>query len=456
MNLSPWIACALVLSATPDHWPDFLGRQRSDIASSSLPVTWTPADVAWSCPLPGHGQSSPVIWGDAVYVTSVEGPLKDELIVTAVGLADGRVRWQKSFPTSDPVKNGTFVSRAAPTPLVDAAGVVAFFESGDAVALDHQGAVRWQRSLSRDYGKFQNEYGLGASPLQTAELVVILIDHPGPSYVVALHKSDGTVAWRTERKGRASWSSPMWIELAGRRQLLCSSAGSIDGYDPANGRLLWSYEPVRGNRICSPWVFGSGLFLVGAQTSREFPDENSVKQSNFAMRVTPDGDGWRPQIVWRTEEASPGMASPMVHAGCAYWINRTGVVFCYDAETGTKHYAERVKQAPWATPLGVGNRLYLFGKDGLATVLEAGPQFKVLAENWLWDPDAVQADPSIVERETDPRRRAGAAMHAKPEVYGIAAVTGTLVARTGDRLYAVRGRAELGPPGRGEFGPRAD
>jgi outer membrane protein assembly factor BamB len=440
LSLLLWCAAPDAVTANVTRWPAFLGAGRSEIEPQSIPLRWSPTEnLAWSAKLTGYGQSSPVIWGDQAYVTSVEGPMKDQLIVTALSLKSGETLWEKSFPTSDPVQNGTFVSRAAPTPVVSADGVYAFFESGDIIALSHAGETLWQKSLSQQYGKFQNEYGLAASPVWHDGRVFLLIDHPGPSYVVALDAMNGTELWKTDRTSRGSWTSPILLPVGDRVQLLCSSAGSIDGYDVQTGERLWTFSEVGGNRICTPMLIGDGTFLVGAQTSREFADTESVKKSNMAVRVRFDGNTWIPEVLWRTADATPAMASPMVHQGCAYWINRTGMVFCFDAVSGQSHYQERSSVGScWATPLGVGNAIYLFGKDGLTTVIKAGPQFEVLAENRVWDPESVQPDQSIIDRETDPRRKAGAAMHALPEVCGVAAVSGSLLIRTGTHVYCVR------------------
>jgi outer membrane protein assembly factor BamB len=132
------------------------------------------------------------------------------------------------------------------------------------------------------------------------------------------------------------------------------------------------------------------------------------------------------------------MASPIQHAEHAYWVNRSGVVFCLDAKTGEQKYSERVPQSPWATPLGIGDQVYIFGKDGLTTVLKAGPTFEILSQNQLWDPN-IAADLSVIAQETDLKRKAGAAMHTKPEIMGVAAVSGSLLIRTGKDLYCVRG-----------------
>ncbi len=131
------------------------------------------------------------------------------------------------------------------------------------------------------------------------------------------------------------------------------------------------------------------------------------------------------------------MASPMEHAGYAYWVNRQGVLYCLDAKTGEQKYSERIVQSPWATPLGVGDRIYFFGKDGLTTLLKAGLTFVKLAENQQWDPD-IKPDQSLIDKETDPKRKAGAAMHAKPEVMGVTVINGSLLIRTGKQVFCVR------------------
>jgi hypothetical protein len=129
------------------------------------------------------------------------------------------------------------------------------------------------------------------------------------------------------------------------------------------------------------------------------------------------------------------MASPMVHQGRAYWINRTGAVFCFNAQTGESLYQGRISQMCWATPVGVGDRLYCFGKDGATTVLSAGDSFEILAENELWDAEATPVDQAIIDQETDPVRKRAAAMHAKPEVHAVVATPGRILLRTGTVLY---------------------
>ena len=434
------LTLSIALLTGQPQWPGFLGAGAAPAPAESLPLVWSPSEhIAWKAPLAGYGQSSPVIAGGKIFVTSIEGPLKDTCHLVAIDLASGKELRRHTLESSDKVKTSAYVSKAAPTPATDGQAVFAFFESGDVVALSLDGERLWHRSLSADYGKFKNDFGLAASPVLTEDAVVILADHEGPSYLIALSKRDGSVLWKTNRTSRVSWSSPALVPIGGRPQIVCSSAGSVDGYDPATGELLWSLDDVAGNTSATPLPFDGGRFLVGASPGREGGARaDGAKRSNLALTIEADGDKYTPQVLWRTEEALSSFASPMVHAGHAYWVNRSGVVYCFDAKTGKSCFTERTKQSCWATPLGSGDRLYLFGKDGLTTVLRAGPKFEVLAENQLWDPASVKPNPAkAAEEDTDERRRA-ATMFSGNVQYGVAAHDGSLVIRTGDMLYCVR------------------
>ncbi|TWU34369.1 outer membrane protein assembly factor BamB family protein [Novipirellula artificiosorum] len=146
-------------------WECFLNGGRPITDAGEVPMEWsTTQNIAWKTPIPGYGQSSPVLWQDRVYVTSVEGENKEQFHLTAIRITDGNTLWTKSFAASTQVKNSYYTSRAAPTPAVDSNGVYVFFESGDCVSIDHSGQTRWQRSLTKDYGDIEAKFGLGASP----------------------------------------------------------------------------------------------------------------------------------------------------------------------------------------------------------------------------------------------------------------------------------------------------
>jgi outer membrane protein assembly factor BamB len=382
------------LTAPPDAWPAFLGQGASKIDPATIPLTWSPTEnIAWQAKLPGKGQSSPVIWGDRVFVTAIEGTMKEKCHLVALSLEDGRELWRQTLDSPQTVRSTYTQSRAAPTPVVDADHVYAFFETGVVVATDHSGKPLWQRALTEDYGPFESTIGLASSPILVNDLLAILIDHEGPSYLLGLDVKTGATRWKTERTSRTSYSSPALVPIAGTQQIVCSSSGSIDGYDPKSGEMLWTFEEnVGGNRTGAPLAIRDGMFAIGASPGMHNEREEQARKTNFLMRVELVDGKFVPKVLWRTEEAMPSYNSPMVYGDFAYWVNRAGVVFCFDAATGKSVYSQRSGGTCWATPVGIGDRVYLFGKDGMTTVLAVGPEYKVLAENMLWDPEKAGRD----------------------------------------------------------------
>jgi outer membrane protein assembly factor BamB len=453
----------LMPNATPDTWPSFLGAGRTPLDEKTLPLKWSPTqNIAWKTKLPGQGQSSPVIWGDRVFVTCIEGPFKDTCHVVALSLKDGKPLWDYSLASSQKVRSNYFQSRAAPTPAVDAERVYAFFETGDIIALTHDGKPVWQRSLVKEYGNFESDIGLAASLAQNANAVFVLIDHEGPSYLLAIDKRTGKNLWKTPRDSRRSYSSPMVLRIGDKDQIVVSSDGTVDGYDPATGKLLWSFDDVGANTVGTPFPVAPGRFLISATPGMQNQREKEAKRSNFLMTVEPSHNGtFTLSVKWRASVMAT-FANPIVHKGIAYWVTRAGVVAAYDVESGEELFKERIGQTCWAAPLGVGDRVYFFGKDGQTTVLKAGRQFEVLAVNHLWDP-AIEGRDRLGEdsRSPAPKRDNGHSEHregpqrggpgtkrpetgpgglnfADPIQYGIAAVNGSLVIRTGAVVYCIR------------------
>ena len=375
-------------------WPGFLGQGASAVDPATIPTTWSPTEnMAWKTKLPGKGQSSPVIWGDKVFVTSIEGTMKDHCHVIALNLTDGQIAWDHKLDPFQPVRSNYFQSRSAPTPLTDANGVYAFFETGNLVAFSHSGEQLWQRGLTEDYGAFESTIGIASSPLQLDDSIVLLIDHEGPSYLLCVDKKTGETKWKADRDSRTSYASPSLVPVGDSHHIVCSSSGSIDGYDPATGELLWALaDEVGGNRATTPLAVGNGRFVMAASPGMHNENEGEARKTNGIVTIEKTDAGFAAKVLWRTEEAMPAFNTPTVHNGLAYWVNKAGVVFCYNAETGEKHYSKRIDQGCWATPVAVDDRLYVFGKDGLTTVLGTGPEFNVIAKNQLWDPNELPSE----------------------------------------------------------------
>ncbi len=400
------LGCILVQALTNGHssfaaeptsrsWSEFRNGG-SSVVEGELPQQWSPQSIAWQHELIGYGQSTPIIHNGHVIVTSVEGPMKDECVVSCFDLKSGRETWVYRTAATTKGASNYMASRAAPTPVADDQGVFAFFESGDCIAVDHSGKPMWQRSLTSDYGKFDNNHGLGASPTQTRSLVIINVEHKGPSYLIALDKNSGATTWKADRNPSSSWSSPIVVDQLDQQQVVVSSGGSVDAYDSATGKSLWSIGGLEGNSVPSPTASGNLLF-VGARVP-EFGGDGEAAKSNLCIAISePNSASSSPNISWRASKAISDYASPVVCGEYVYYLNKVGVLYCLSKLTGEPLYMERLGTQCWATPIVTGDRIYFFGKDGKTQVVRSGPKFDLIGSNLLWTSDQVPKPESYVE-----------------------------------------------------------
>jgi len=363
--------------------------------------------------------------------------MKDNNVIACLTLADGKNLWEKSFDSSLKVKSSLYVSRAAPTPVADQAGVYTFFESGDLIALDWDGGVRWQKALTSEYGEIKAVFGISGSLAQHEDLIFVLVENDGPSYLAAFNKSNGKQVWKADRRSRISWSSPAVLTLGGVPQVVVSSVGFVEGYDIATGNVLWTVDGLGGNTVATPSQVDERSLIIGAAPGRDGKDAASAAESNLLIRLSREGDKWIATIPWRAEKAIASFSTPIAYKGLGYWVNRAGVVQCVDLTDGSLIYAERIDESCWATPIATGDRIYSFGKDGTTTVFTAGREFKKLESNRLWDSEAAKPDTNAAAREATAERRAATAMFSGPVQYGVAIAGDRFYIRTGNRLYAV-------------------
>jgi outer membrane protein assembly factor BamB len=380
-----------------DTWPGFRGRGDSHTGARNLPVQWSDENVAWRASIPGYGQSSPVIWRGRAFVTSVQGPMQQTLHTTCIDISTGAILWSRSFGASQTVPTSDYVSKAAPTPAVDGRGVYIFFESGDLIALDHEGTTLWQRSLVREYGPFKGNHGIGASLAALDDSLIVLVDHDGPSYLLNVEKASGANRWKVDREARVSWSSPIVHHDASGPQILISSNGLAESFDARTGRRLWVLDGLAGNTVASPSA-ADGLIIIGSS------------ESGSNLCVEPTGDG-RPQVRWRAAGALASFASPLIHRGLVYYVNKAGVATCVDLASGSIRWSLRLPGSCWASPIAAGNLIYFFGTSGQTVVIRAG------------------AD--------EPVKVAQSQIEVDGWVYSVGAVDGLLLVRTGKELIAV-------------------
>jgi len=390
------LSVALGEEKSASNWTEFRNGG-SSCSPCSLPVTWSPEKgIAWQRELPGYGQSCPVVFNSRVFLTAVVGSMKDQCAVICLDLKTGEQIWSYEQEASTKSASNYMAARSAPTPMADENGVYAFFEGGDVVGLNHDGSEKWKRSLTTDYGAFENNHGLGSSPTQTKDLVIINVEHKGPSYLVAIEKTTGKTVWKSDRPSGSSWTSPIVMEHEGKELIIVSSGGTVDGYDPADGRQLWTVGGLSGNSVPSPTAVGPYLF-VGARIP-EFGSTQEAAQSNLCLKLdtTPDG---KHEVVWRASKAVCDYASPVVDRDCAYYLNSVGVLFCIDSATGETRYNERLGTTCWATPIVAGENVFFFGKDGTTQVIKSGPTFEKVATNLLWDPKNAPTPESYKETQ---------------------------------------------------------
>jgi len=352
-----------------DAWPGFRGGGDSIAGPGAYRVAWSSTNLpGWRVKLDGIGQGSPVIWSGVVYTLSVEGERKERLVTQAHDLASGRETWRftTNSSLSEPISDTR--SRSAPTPVAGAEGVFVFFESGDCLALTHSGSVRWHRVLTAEAGELAGNHGLGGSPVLASEVLVVPLDQERPSMLMALDRKTGETRWKVARPGRTGWSTPIVVGTGFREQVVISCGGALTSYDAREGARVWEVGGFVRNLVPSPSWDGETL-LVGA----------GGKGSNRAFRW--NGGTNAPQAHWDATEVTVGFASPLLHAGRAYFLATAGVLSAFETSHGRALFESRLPDSAWASPVGAGEHVYVFGQRGTTTVLKASDSYEPVATN---------------------------------------------------------------------------
>ena len=409
-----WLTLAFAASAAqaaPPHWAQWRGPDGQGVASdASVPLEWSPAkNVLWKSAIPGRGHSSPVVWGDRIFLTTaVEGDVvpgakpvkhvidgqefahpdgvgadkKQTLKVLALDAKDGRILWEKTAWEGAPYdtrhKRGSF---ASPTPIVDGKRVYAYFGSEGLYAYDFKGKLEWSWKTG---GIATLGVGVGTSPVLYESLVIVLCDEDNgeKSFVVALDRASGKEVWRVKRDVELSWATPILVKSGGRQELVTAGNKAVIAYDPATGRELWRMKGLESNAVPSP-VAGDGVVVV----STGYP-------AKLAVAVQPGGSGdvtEAGRVLWRYDKGTAYVPSPILVGGLVYLVTDKGLVSCLDAKTGKVHYEggrPPVGASYMASPIAVAGHLLLPSMDGDTVVLKQGPTHEVVRSNPLGEPIA--------------------------------------------------------------------
>ena len=407
-----------------------------------------------------------MVWDGTVFLTSSDGPWQERGYVHAFELKSGKKRWSTEVPATTRVENYFRNSRAAPTCVVDANVVVSFFPGGDVTAMDHEGKTLWSVPLFKRFGQPENDRATASSLAQMKDLVFVLVDHHGPSYLIALRKADGTVAWKADRGRRVpSWSSPVIATHEGHEMVVASSSDTVDAYSAPTGELLWQVEGLQGNHIPSASVAGSSIYVGSTELAHGGTPTGEVAASNSRIDLDRKNDKPTYEVRWGALRANSYYSTPLAFAGYVYYVSKSGVLYCLNAETGEELFRQRIGGACWASAIGVetdsGEPLvYFVMKDGETVVLRPGSTFDEVARNKLWDEEQMQAAAATARRQRvanqvppedappkeGPEAELGKMPEAKlhqifsygdPSVYATALVEGCLLIRTGQHLYCV-------------------
>ncbi len=384
------------------NWPQFRGADAAGIGTGNPVVEWNAAagkNILWKTEIPGLGHSSPVIWGDRVFVTtavpengapslktgmygnveSVEGEPPQSFRVYCVDRRSGKVLWERTAAEGQPKsKRHPKSSHANPTPATDGKHVALFFGSEGLYVYDFEGKLLWKKDLGVLEASFYMvppaQWGFSSSPVISGGKLIILADVLKNAFVAAFDVHTGRELWRTARSDVPTFGTPTVAPYTGKegatRQVVVNGWKQIAGYDLETGKELW--KMAGGGDIPAPTpVSAEGLIVV---THAHGPG-----RPIYAIRT--DGT-----LAWTQERAGNYMPTPLLHDGLAYFCNDGAVLSVYRLANGERLYQQRLGNgSSWfsGSPVAAGGRLYATDEDGKTYVIALGPEFKVLAQNEL-------------------------------------------------------------------------
>jgi outer membrane protein assembly factor BamB len=433
MRLAPiFILLAVHLaasSAVAADWPQFRGGTAlGRTAGIRLPLEWSSdRNVAWKTPIPGAGWSQPIVAGGRIFVTTAVSPGNDKpsgmmggvMSLTTWGIgsstqetfqwrvlaldpADGKILWSRTVAEARP-KNGKHASNtyATETPCGSATAVHAFFgATGTLVSLDHEGNERWRRELGPQ--PIQNQFGTGSSPVLhetpdgTGRLFVQLYNEDD-ARLLCIDATTGADVWVATRDKGTAWSTPVVWTNDGVAEVITAGQGSVIAYALDTGVERWRLAGLDTSFACSVVADGDGVYFGTSSPGSKAPAYSLAAGCRGDLTL-PKGQTKGGAVRWSRNKSGAGMPSPVVVGDHLYFFDKTAV--CYDKRTGEEKYRKRLPGGGTSvgSPLVVGDRIYLVNERGRTVVLQAGPEFKVLAEPSIGDGDEIfWATPAVAD-----------------------------------------------------------
>ena len=409
----------LVQAQGDAHWPQWRGPFFNGMARGDAPTVWSDTkNIKWKVEIPGRGFSTPVIWGDKIFLTTAvpsgkapeqpqaapspegrragggAGPLVEHKFeVLCLDRKTGKLLWQRTAKVATPHEgyHRAYGSFASNSPITDGRYVYAFFGSRGLYAYDFNGKLIWEK----DFGvqmKMRLAFGEGAAPLLLKDQLFVVFDHEGGSFMVAVDKRNGKELWRSQREEPSSWSTPLAIDHNGRTEIIVPATNKVRSYDPRNGKVLWESSGLGSNVIPAPVYHNGMVFVMSGHRDPKL----------MAIKLGQEGDiTGSDAIAWSHTRGVAYTTSPVLFDNKLYVVTDNGMVSAYNAATGEAFYAQtRLPKAAnlKASPVGANGKLYIATEDGDVVVLKMGEKFEVIGVNTLEDQVFI-ATPVIADGE---------------------------------------------------------
>ena len=407
------------------HWPQWRGPSFNGVTAQSVPVEFGETkNVKWKVAIPGRGFSTPVIWGDRIFLTTAiptgkkqevaEPPAggpggrggrpggagggaasgeEHRFVVLALDRRTGKTLWERVAKVATPHEgyHRQYGSFASNSPATDGKLVYAPFGSRGVYAYDLNGKLVWER----DFGvqmRMRLAFGEGSAPLLYENMLILNYDNEGDSFIVALDKRTGKDLWRVARDEASSWSMPFALTHQGQKQIVLSATKRTRAYDPTNGQVLWECGGLGGNVIPTPALQDDLLLVMSG-----FRDPKLM-----AIRLGGKGDlTGTSSVVWSTTRGTAYTPSPILLDNKYYTLSDNGLLSCFNATTGEPHYLQRRLGEPdtfKASPIAANGKLYLASESGVVSVVRMGAEMEILATN-RFDDQMFVSSPIVAEGE---------------------------------------------------------
>jgi outer membrane protein assembly factor BamB len=417
-----FILCFLVLDVSGQNWPQFRGPGATGVVEGRPAVVKWDAEksvnTVWKTAIPGLAHSSPVVWGDRVFITTAVSSGKDETRyglfgdvapvkddpkhiwkVYALDKLTGKILWERiAYEGLPKVKRHPKSTHADSTPVTDGKYLVVLFGSHGLYTYNLDGKLLWKQDIGvLDSGWFYDpdyQWEHGSSPIIYRDLIIVQADIQKDSFIAAYSLKSGQLVWKTPREEVSSWGTPTVYEGKTRAELIANGSKAIRGYDPLTGRELWRLTP--NSEITTPTPFAARNLIYVTSGYAPIQPIYAIRPGAEGDISLKDGAASNSFIAWSKQRGGPYMPTPIVYGDVLYTCGNQGVLTAYNADTGERLYQERLGGTGGAftsSPVASDGKLYLASEDGDVFVVKTGPKYELLSKNPVGE--VMMASPAI-------------------------------------------------------------